>query len=58
MGQHDVPPSEFWGMSPSEVWLVVSAKTPERRVGSLTGEQFDRLAERYRELEAQGVNLL
>lgn len=45
-------------MTPAEVWLVINAGLPERRFGHMTGRDFDNLAKRRAELEAQGVSVL
>lgn len=58
VGTHGIASSEYWGMTPTECWLVVSAKIPPRQYGNMSGDDFDRLRERREELEAQGINLL
>lgn len=45
-------------MTPSEVWLFIDAKTPEKRYGNMSQSSYDRLLERREELEAQGVKVM
>lgn len=52
-----MPPSEFWGMTPSEVWLIIDAKLPEKKYGNLTATEYEKLVAKRAELEAQGVAL-
>ena len=36
-------PSEFWSMSPQEFWVIVDARKPDERIGSMRKTDFDKL---------------
>lgn len=57
VGSYDVAPSEYWCMTPTECWHVIAAKIPPRKFGEMNGVDFDRLADRRAELEAQGIRV-
>jgi hypothetical protein len=40
-------------MAPVEVWLLIDARTPEKRYGNLTETEVAELAELHEKLEAQ-----
>lgn len=57
VGSYNIAASEYWAMTPIECWHVIAAKIPPRKIGEMNGPDYDRLAERRAELEAQGVRV-
>jgi hypothetical protein len=53
VGQMNVAPSEYWGMCPAEIWLLVDARTPEKKYGNLRESEVDELAALHEQLEAR-----
>ncbi len=48
----DVSPSDFWNMTVSEAYMIIDAKTPEEKVGSLGMSEFEGLAELHDQIGA------
>ena len=57
VGQFGVSPSEFWRMTPGEVWLIIETKR-SKMVGGLREDDYERICEREEELKAQGFKIL
>jgi hypothetical protein len=51
VGNYGIAPSEYWRMTPSEVFLLMEAKTPEQRFGNVTESQLESLFEVYQKGE-------
>ena len=43
-------PSEYWRMTPKEVFLIIDSNTPPEMVGNLTLEEVERLDELNKQL--------
>lgn len=52
-----IAPSEYWKMTPAEVFLIIDANRP-KEINGIPEEDFERMLERREELEAQGIKVL
>lgn len=57
VGQYSVAPSEYWGMSPAEVLILLEFNRP-KRIGSFHEDQFSRLIDMREQMEAKGIKVL
>jgi hypothetical protein len=57
VGQLKIPPSEYWGMTPAEVFAVLDANRP-RHINGIHEDDYDMIEERREELEAKGVKVV
>lgn len=57
VGNYDISPSEYWGMSPAEVWIIVEAKRP-KVMGGLHEDDFMAIEARKEKLIEEGVKVL
>ena len=56
VGEFGIPPSEYWGMTPSEVSLIIEAKRP-KHIGSLHEDDFYNLEARRKKMEEDGMKM-
>lgn len=45
-------PSEFWQMTPAEVFLIIDSKISAQKIGNITMEEADNLSDLHYKLEA------
>ena len=57
MGNYEIPPSEYWQMTPSEVCRIIDVKSP-KTVNGIAVDDIDNMLDRREELEAQGIKVL
>lgn len=57
VSEFGVSPSEYWGMSPNEVHLILDAKRP-KHVGGIHEDDIANMLNRRQELIDQGVKVL
>ena len=53
VGDYGITASEYWGMSPAEIGLILDAKRP-KTVGGLHEDDRDGLEQRRLQLESEG----
>lgn len=56
VSEFGVAPSEYWGMSPDELNLILEAKRP-KTINGIREEDFLRMVRRRDELEAMGMEV-
>jgi hypothetical protein len=57
VSEFGVAPSEYWNMSPNEVFIVLENKRP-KKIGNLHEDQLERLHARRAQAERDGVNVI
>lgn len=57
VGQLDIAPSEYWGMTPSEVSSILEANRPTH-INGIHEDDYENMMNRRQELIDQGVNVL
>ena len=57
IGEFNVSPSEYWGMSPTEVALILESKRP-KHVGGIHEDDLADMLERRQQLIDEGVKVL
>ena len=50
-------PSEYWAMSPVEMMVILEDRRP-KEIGGIHEDDYYRMIERRKELEAKGIKVL
>lgn len=57
VSEFGIAPSEYWGMTPAEVQLVIDAKR-SKHINGIHEDDIDRMEQRRIELTEKGLNVL
>lgn len=57
VGHFEMPPSEYWQMTPNEIQILIEAKRP-KEVGGIREDELEWMHERRKQLESEGVEVL
>ena len=57
IGEFGVSPSEYWGMSPTEVFLLLDSKRP-KHIGGIHEDDIADMLERRQQLIDEGIKVL
>jgi len=57
VGQLNISASDYWGMTPAEVGLILEAHRP-KVINGIHEDDYDSMLQRRRELEKQGIKVL
>lgn len=57
VSEFGVAPSEYWSMTPSEVFIILESKRP-KHIGNIHEDQLEHLRARRAKAEREGIKVL